>query len=112
MKIKRSMVMAKRFAADNATLVPEVVMLILHIIIVLSSSPPPNICVDFTIHVGKKVQHTIISLTAKLITKYVVGIFVWFMKMLYRITPTLPRMPSKRQTQLATMTPIVKFEDG
>jgi hypothetical protein len=112
MKIKRSMVMAKRFAADNATLVPDVETLILHIIFVLPSSPPSRIWDDFTIHVGKNEQHTIISLTAKLVTKYVVGIFVWVMKMLYMITPTLPRIPRKRHKQLVIMTPMINLDDG
>ena len=112
MKIKLSMVMAKRFATDNATLVPDIETLILHIIFALPTSRPPRIWDDFTIHVGKNEQQTIISLTAKLVTKYVVGVFVWFMKMLYMITPTLPRIPSKRHTQLVIMTPMINPEDG
>lgn len=112
MKMKRSTVIAKRFATDNITLVPEVVTLSLHIMLSAPFTSPPKIIEDFKIHVGKNVQQTSMSLTAKFTTKYVVGVFLWFIKMLYTTTPTLPRIPSTRHTELAMITPMVDSEDG
>lgn len=46
---------------------------------------------------------------AKFMTKYVVGVLAWFLKILCTRTTMFPTVPKRKLVQLATMTAMIKF---